>query len=62
MYFFIREEHNTNIKKGYACVYHLLRRVARMLIFRLHILNAYFYNQKYFFKSVKHLMQMLLTM
>ena len=40
------EEHNTHIKKEYACVYHLLRSIARLLSFRLHFLCALFYNQK----------------
>ena len=34
------------LKKGYACVCHLLRSVARSLFFRHHILSACFYNQK----------------
>ena len=33
IYFFIWEGQNTNIKKVYACVYHLLRSVARSLLF-----------------------------
>ena len=45
---FIWEEQNTNIKKGYACVHHLLQTVARSLLFRLHILSACFYNKKEF--------------
>ena len=42
---FIWEWQNRNIKKGYACLYHLLRSVARSLLFRLHILSAWFYKQ-----------------
>ena len=40
------EGENTNIKKWGACVYHLLRGIARSLLFRLHISNDCFYNQK----------------
>ena len=48
MSFFIREVQNTNIKKQYACVYHLLRSIARSLLFRLHILRACFDKKKNF--------------
>ena len=53
MYFFIWEGQNTNIKKGYSCVDHLLRSIARSLLFRLQILSACFYIKKtIFFKIV----------
>ena len=53
-FFFVWEGQNTNIKKGYACVYHLLRSVARSLLFRLYISSTCFYNQKkkHFFNTV----------
>ena len=40
MQLFTSEGQNTNIKKGYACVCHLLRSVARSILVRLHIFNA----------------------
>ena len=43
MEFFICEGQNRNIKKGYACVFNLLKSVARSLI---RILSSSFYNQK----------------
>ena len=46
------EGQNTNIKKGYTCVYHLLSSVARSLLFRLRISSACFYNKKNFFITV----------
>ena len=46
MWLFIREGQNINIIKAFTCVYHLLRSVARSLLFRIHILSACFYNQK----------------
>ena len=51
MQFFIWEWQNTNIKRGYACVYHLLRSVARSILFRFHISSACFYKQKKFFNT-----------
>ena len=43
-------EHRTHIlKKVYACVYHLLKSIARLLHFRLQISSACFYNQNKFF-------------
>ena len=33
-------------RKGMPCVYHLLRSIARSLIFQLHFLSAFFYNKK----------------
>ena len=47
--FFIWEGRNTNIKKGYACVYHLIRSVARSILFPLHILSTCFYKPKNIF-------------
>ena len=47
MQFFIWEGQNTNIKKVYACVYHLLRSTARSLLFRRHISSACFYNANF---------------
>ena len=47
-----------NIKKGFACVYHLLRSVARSLIFPLHFLSTFFIT---FFNTVLTL-NALLTM
>ena len=47
--FFISEGQNTDIKKVYGCVYHLLRSMARSLLFRLQISSACFYNKKKFF-------------
>ena len=54
VFFFIWEGQNTNIKKGYTRVYHLLRSVARSILFRLHISSTCFYNQKkkHFFNTV----------
>ena len=43
---FYWEARNKNIKKGYAWVYHLIKSVARSILFRLHILSACFHNQK----------------
>ena len=47
--FYMRRTEHTNIKKVYACVYHLLRYIARSLLFRLQISSACFYKKKNFF-------------
>ena len=40
------------LKKGYACVYHLLRSAARLLLLWLYIVSACLYNEKICFSTV----------
>ena len=51
MYFLFEKDRTQILKRGMPCVYHLLRSVARSLLFRLHISSACFYNQKKFYND-----------
>ena len=49
MWFFIWEEHNTNIKKGYTLCLPFIKKCLQSANFSTSFLNAFFYKQKQIF-------------
>ena len=46
--FYLRTTNTQILNKGMPCIYHLLRSIARLLIFRLHFFEHFFITKKNF--------------